>query len=79
MARMCRPGFWIFNKKTEKNEFKFFPTYRELKSKLKAVMIEYSVTEVTVYRSRRGHFGEYFEHYFLTGNNYLYKSGEGWM
>jgi len=55
-----------------------FPTYRELKSKLKGIMKEYSVTEVCVLRSRRGEWGEWFEYWHLSGNR-LTKGKAGWL
>ena len=55
-----------------------FPTYRQLKSKLKSIMQEYRVDEVTVSRSLRGEWGEYYEYWHLNGNR-LSKGKEGWM
>jgi len=55
-----------------------FPTYVELKKKLKGIMKEYKVDEVCVSRSRRGEWGELFEYWYLSGNK-LTKGKEGWM
>jgi hypothetical protein len=55
-----------------------FPTFRELKTKLKGIMKEYYVTEVCVSRSRRGEWGEWFEYWHLSGKK-LRKGKEGWM
>jgi hypothetical protein len=72
-----KQNFEYFDKKRY-DDF-VFPTYRELKSKLKSIMIEHGCNEVCVSRSKRGEFGEYYEKWFLTGDGHLYKSGEGWM
>ena len=55
-----------------------FPTYRELKQKLVSTMKKYSVNEVTVSRSRRGEWGEWFENWSLHGE-VLVIDKEGWM
>jgi hypothetical protein len=67
---------YMFDGKTYKDFV--FPTYAELKSKLKGIMKEYRVSEVTVSRSRRGEWGEWFEYWHLSGNK-LTKGKEGWM
>ena len=54
----------------------WYKTYRKLKADLKRLMREYSVDTVTVYRSRRGEWGEFYEKWELSGNKlYLIKSG----
>jgi hypothetical protein len=55
-----------------------FASYRQLKSKMKNIMKEYSADKVTVSRSLRGEWGEYYEHWYLSGNK-LRKGKEGWM
>jgi hypothetical protein len=55
-----------------------FPTYRELKRNLVAIMKKHNVDEVCVSRSRRGSFGEWFEYWHRYGN-VLVKGKEGWM
>lgn len=55
-----------------------FPTYRELRKHMPIIMKEYGVDEVSVTRSRRGEWGEWFENWELAGDN-LINIGEGWM
>jgi len=55
-----------------------FPTYRELKQKMKGIMKEHNVTEISVSRSRRGEWGEWFENWSLHGE-VLTIDKEGWM
>ena len=55
-----------------------FPTYAELKSKLRSIMEKYNVHEVCVSRSRRGEWGEWFEYWRLSDGK-LIKGKEGWM
>lgn len=55
-----------------------FPTYAELKSKLRSIMEKYNVHEVCVSRSRRGEWGEYWEKWILSDGK-LRIISKGWM
>jgi len=61
----------------ESSKYFIFPTYRELKQKLVEIMKAYSVTEISVSRSRRGEWGEWFEYWHLHGDEVV-KGKEGW-
>jgi hypothetical protein len=63
-----------------KKWYKSFPykTYRKLKADLKRLMEEYHTKEVTVFRSRRGEWGEWFETWRLEDGK-LHIEKEGWM
>ena len=67
----------LFDKEWQSQYF-VFPTYRELKKNLIPIMKQYGVTQVSVSRSRRGEWGEWFEYWHLHGNK-LSKGKEGWM
>ena len=60
------------------NKVFVFPTYAELKKLMKKIMRVYWVTEVSVSRSRRGEWGEWFENWSLHGE-VLTIDKEGWM
>ena len=71
MARMRKPVFYIGN------ELKEFPTYQKLKTELKKVLKKTNET-ITVFRSRRGQWGEWFEKWeCVNGKPKIVK--EGWM
>ena len=55
-----------------------FPTYRELKKQLLKYVNDSVDNEVTVSRSRRGEWGEYFEKWSLI-NDKLTCTKKGWM
>lgn len=62
----------------ESKDTKEFPTYRELKKNL-IVLLKASENEiVTVYRSRRGEWGEWFEKWGLLDDKPVLLK-EGWM
>jgi hypothetical protein len=72
MARMSRPCAVVGK------EWKPFPTYTELKKKLKELIGECPDKELTVFRSRRGEWGEWFEKWIMSnGKPKIIK--EGWM
>jgi hypothetical protein len=55
-----------------------YPTYRELRKNLRKHLEENLEPTVGVYRSRRGEWGEWFEHWCISGGKVrLIK--EGWM
>jgi len=55
-----------------------FPTYRELKKEIKNILIESLDDTVHVSRSRRGTWGEWFEHWkLINGKPTIIK--QGWM
>jgi len=55
-----------------------YPTYRELRKNLRKHLEENLEPTVSVYRSRRGEWGEWAEIWRL-GNNKPVKVKEGWM
>jgi len=55
-----------------------YQTYRKLKADLKRLMEEYRTKEVTIYRSRRGEWGEWFETWQLKDGK-LRIQKEGWQ
>ena len=57
------------------------PTYRELKKDLPALLEEYEMEEATVFRFRRGEWGEWFEKFYLVpGKKPKVRMGKsGWM
>ena len=62
----------------ESHETKEFPTYRELLKNLKELLYASDEQIVTVYRTRRGEWGEWFEKWGMyNGKPVLLK--EGWM
>jgi len=74
-----RPGCWITTSFGER-KWKTFPTYQELKKHIKELVLENSSedNEITVFRSRRGEWGEWFEKWCLR-NGKPHKFKEGWM
>ena len=55
-----------------------YPTYRELLKNLRKHLEENLEPTVSVLRSRRGEWGEYYEHWMLGGGKPV-KVKEGWM
>ena len=80
MARMTRPGFWT-DENHRHREAKWItrPTFRQLKKEMPALMEEYDMEEVTVFRSRRGEWGEWFTKYTLNSKGRLVEGKKGWM
>jgi len=54
------------------------PTYKEVKSELKRLISDSSDNQVCVYRSKRGEWGEWFEHWSID-NNKLIITKQGWQ
>jgi hypothetical protein len=73
MAKLFRPTANIGNK-----EFEFL-TYQELKSKLKKLLEQSPDGIVRVYRSRRGQWGEWFEHWQFNYQRKPVIIKQGWM
>lgn len=67
------------NREHPKSVFIERPTYRQLKKELPALMKEYGQDKVTVFRSRRGEWGEWFEKWELLPSGKLVKTNSGWM
>jgi hypothetical protein len=69
-----------WEKNVKKNVIQKFKTYRELKKAIKG-MCEESIGAdgVAVYRTRRGQWGEWFEHWDLDDNGKPYIKKEGWQ
>jgi len=55
-----------------------YPTYRELRKNLRKHLEENLEPTVSVYRSRRGEWGEWFEHWCISGNK-ICLIKKGWM
>ena len=62
----------------ESRQTKEFPTYRELRKNLVALLLESEEEIVSVYRSRRGEWGEWWEKWGLLDGKPI-KLKEGWM
>jgi hypothetical protein len=86
-----RPGFWHKTDETLRNynndysgrlrdsvwvEFK---TYAELKRSIKKYLMESYHTRITVFRFRRGDWGEWFEDWELNNNNKPIITKQGWQ
>ena len=55
-----------------------FDTYAKLKSRIKVILEFSQFGHAFVVRSRRGEWGEWFEHWYLDDNGKAYISKEGW-
>jgi len=73
MARMNRP-YAVIGK-----EWRPFKTYAELKSNLKSLIEESPDKEITVFRSRRGEWGEWFEYWKFNSKRKPVITKQGWM
>lgn len=71
MARMRKPVFYLGS------ELKEFPTYQKLKTELKKIMRK-TGENITVFRSRRGRWGEWYEKWALINDKPKIVE-EGWM
>lgn len=66
-----KPGFWFTHRvKTNvlTSEWVEFKTYAELKRNIKKYLLESNEPYLTVYRSRRGEWGEWVEQWVLDNN-----------
>jgi hypothetical protein len=72
-----KPSICIRNKNHEP-KWRTFKTYAELKKNLPQAIEDTIEDYVTVSRSRRGEWGEWFEHWILFNGN-LVKIKEGWL
>ena len=73
-----KPGFWVLtDKSTRKNEYVNAKTYRELKKKIKEYLPLSLSGEISVHRSRRGDWGEWFEVWQMRQNKPTIVK-EGW-
>ena len=80
MAGTFKPGFWLEVKECGETKSKWhsFPTYRELKKELRKLLLSHE--EITVFRHRRGEWGEWFETFRFDvnkGRPVIVK--QGWM
>lgn len=73
-----KPGFW-YKKRHSKSEWVSFNTYAELKTNLKEYLQENEEPYISVFRSRRGEWGEWFEHWELGSNGKPKIIKEGWQ
>ena len=74
-----KPGCWLRNERGEKLEWRSFVTYKELKKNIRSLIEENREdNEVTVFRSRRAEWGEWFEKWAIVdGKPKITK--QGWM
>ena len=78
-SRNCRrPGFWLTTKTRDKTSWVEFLTYRELKKKLREYIQYNDIPQLTVFRQKRGEWGECFETWQLQGDELIIIK-EGWM
>ena len=86
MAR--KPGFWVMTEETQRNyrmcnskyekAYIYADTYRKLKPLIKEYLPLSLTGEITVYRERRGEWGEWFERWeLIRGKARIVK--QGWM
>ena len=79
-----KPGFW-YKTKESKSEWVSFNTYAELKRNLKGYLEQNTQNHngynsaIAVFRSRRGEFGEWFEHWVLGDNGKPKIIKSGWQ
>lgn len=73
MAKLFRPTVSIDGINEQ------YPTYAKVKSELKSLIKKSNEKIVRVYRSRRGNWGEWFEHWSLNHNNKPTIIKQGWM
>lgn len=80
MAKLSRPGFWT-NADHSNPEAKWIEraTYDQLKRELPALMKEYNLDEVTVIRSKRGEWGDYFVKFTVNVKGKLVAGNSGWL
>jgi len=78
MARMRKPGFYFEEKGYHNQDWISFKTYRELKKQLKYHLENSREDIITVFRSRRGEWGEWFEKWTLSNNKPVIIE-KGWM
>ena len=72
MGAMFKPVLYVGD------EMKIYPTYQKLKSDLKNILPKCPDNKTTVFRKRRGEWGEWFEKWELQ-NGKPVKTKEGWM
>lgn len=73
-----KPGFW-YNAPQSKNVHVEFGTYAELKRNIKSYLQESAEQYISVHRSRRGNWGEWFEHWVLGSDGRPKIIKEGWQ
>jgi hypothetical protein len=73
MAKTFKPFAYIDNRRTV--EFMEFATYVEFKKQIKD-LLKNNINDITVFRHRRGEWGEWFEKWELrNGKPVIYKQG----
>lgn len=86
MAKAWRPFFYYvteesrrdyrYNFAKSENIYKSFPTYRILRREIKKYLEESIDDTITVFRTRRGEWGEFYEHWQLhRGKPVIIKKG----
>lgn len=74
-----KPGFHHQTSSNQKSKWVEFDTYVQLKKELAKYIKESVEDHVTVYREKRGQWGEWFEYWYIDDNDKPYKGKEGWM
>jgi len=79
---ITKESLWEYENQSikRKSAFKtvYYNTYRELKKNIKKHLEENLEPMVSVYRTRRGEWGEWFEHWMLEGGKPKIVK-QGWM
>lgn len=74
-----KPFVW-YRSQNGTDECRVFDTYSKLRSSMRAMMSDSVDNVLTVTRTRRGQWGEWFEHWQIDeSTNKLTKVKEGWM
>ena len=87
MAKAWRPFFYYVTDESRRQYrngwrksgqiYKDFPTYTQLKREIKTYLEENITENITVFRTRRGEWGEWFEHWKLQGGKAVITK-KGW-
>lgn len=81
MKTSKKPGCWIQEDMHSKSKWREFKTYAELKKNIKNLINENDggkTNEITIFRTRRGEWGEWFEKWsIIDGRPQIWK--QGWM
>lgn len=73
-----RPGFWTSAGSCGLSEYCSFDTYEKCISKVKQLLRDGYEKQLSISRSKRGEWGEYFENWELVNNKPTIVK-EGWM
>lgn len=74
-----KPFVW-YRSQNGTDEFRVFDTYSKLRSSMRAMMADSVDNVLIVTRTRRGQWGQWFEHWHIDeSTNKLIKTKEGWL